>query len=89
MNVICHEEELVQVNFDEEVTFSLAPLNLDDCGRTSPDLLLGNERMNRKHMCNVWHKGDFQSIAVVYCDNLNKHSIYLYLNFIRFILSVV
>ena len=30
VNRICHEKELVQVNFGEEVTFSLTPLNLDD-----------------------------------------------------------
>lgn len=30
VNVTCHEKELVQVNFGEEVTFSLTPLNLDD-----------------------------------------------------------
>lgn len=30
VNVTCHEKELVQVNFGEEVTFSLTPLNLDN-----------------------------------------------------------
>lgn len=28
VNAICHEKELVQVNFGEETTFSLGPLNL-------------------------------------------------------------
>lgn len=36
VNMICHEKELVQVNFGEEVTFSLTPLNLDGCERYSP-----------------------------------------------------
>lgn len=50
----------MQVNFGEEVTFSLVPLNLDDCGKLSPNLLQGNERMNIKHMHNVWPMGDTQ-----------------------------
>lgn len=62
--MICHEKELVQVNFGEESTFSLTPLNLDDCGKMSPDHLQGSERISRTHMHNVWHKGDFESMAV-------------------------